>query len=408
MTKRSILIIIILQASISCFGQTISNRLIGYWPFNGNANDESSNSNNATVVNASVTADRFGKKNSAYYFDGNGDYIDCGNDTSLFTSTHSCVFWFKYTNTSDLQWIVNDANSINGEWGFAYVFHPTGKIQGALGGGSNDAWISARTNQTYADNEWHMFASTYNATDNSFYIYIDGCFVTAKTHQRDGFTNGKDSLQHDGTDHLIFGAHSQYFSSSLNAGPRYYQGYLDDVHLYNRALDPCEIIDIYASQTIRDTVFVTDTNYVQIYDTTYITINDTVEIQKIFYDTSYVQIYDTIFVQIPIYDSVTVYDTTSILVTDTLRIRLNNSSTMCEIKVYPNPTDAKIIINSSSCDWTGYFLSIYNDIGQLIYKATLNPFNEIDLDLLGTNGFYYLEIKSPSDKIVAKRVVVLY
>ncbi len=53
--------------------------LAGYWPFSGNANDESGNSHNGTVNGATLTADRFGNANSAYYFNGTSSYIYAGN-----------------------------------------------------------------------------------------------------------------------------------------------------------------------------------------------------------------------------------------------------------------------------------------------------------------------------------------
>ena len=56
-----------------------TNGLVGWWPFNGNANDESGNGNNGTVNGATLTADRFGNANSAYSFDGVDDYINCVN-----------------------------------------------------------------------------------------------------------------------------------------------------------------------------------------------------------------------------------------------------------------------------------------------------------------------------------------
>lgn len=50
---------------------TLNNGLVGYWPFNGNGNDESGNGNNAELLgNASYAADRYGKPNSAYIGDG--------------------------------------------------------------------------------------------------------------------------------------------------------------------------------------------------------------------------------------------------------------------------------------------------------------------------------------------------
>ena len=54
---------------------TLNNGLIGYWPFNGNANDESGNGHNGIVNGATLTSDRFGNSNSAYEFDGT-NYID--------------------------------------------------------------------------------------------------------------------------------------------------------------------------------------------------------------------------------------------------------------------------------------------------------------------------------------------
>ena len=54
-----------------------TNGLVGYWPFNGNANDESGNGNNGTVNGAVLTSDRFENANNAYFFDGQDDYISC-------------------------------------------------------------------------------------------------------------------------------------------------------------------------------------------------------------------------------------------------------------------------------------------------------------------------------------------
>ena len=51
-----------------------TNGLVGWWPFNGNANDESGNGNNGTVNGATLTTDRNGMAGQAYNFDGN-DYV---------------------------------------------------------------------------------------------------------------------------------------------------------------------------------------------------------------------------------------------------------------------------------------------------------------------------------------------
>ena len=44
--------------------------LVAYYPFYGNAKDESGNGNDGDVTGATLTGDRHGKPNSAYSFDG--------------------------------------------------------------------------------------------------------------------------------------------------------------------------------------------------------------------------------------------------------------------------------------------------------------------------------------------------
>ena len=72
--KTKSLIAALLLAASSAFAQVPSyvptNGLVGWWPFNGNANDESGNGNNGTVNGATLTSDRFGSINSAYSFNG--------------------------------------------------------------------------------------------------------------------------------------------------------------------------------------------------------------------------------------------------------------------------------------------------------------------------------------------------
>ena len=61
--------------------------LVGWWPFNGNANDESGNGNNGTVNGATLTSDRFGEVNKAYSFDGSNlvsNFITLSNFRPIF------------------------------------------------------------------------------------------------------------------------------------------------------------------------------------------------------------------------------------------------------------------------------------------------------------------------------------
>jgi len=73
-----------------------TNGLVGWWSFNGNANDESGNGNNGTVNGAISATDRFYKNNQAYQFNGSPQYIDLGNKI-LGSNPHSYSYsvWTK-------------------------------------------------------------------------------------------------------------------------------------------------------------------------------------------------------------------------------------------------------------------------------------------------------------------------
>jgi hypothetical protein len=76
-----------------------TNGLIGYWPFNGNANDESGNNNNGTVNGATLTNDRFGNANKAYAFDGVNDKIVSTINNPL-QANWSVSFWYSSFNST--------------------------------------------------------------------------------------------------------------------------------------------------------------------------------------------------------------------------------------------------------------------------------------------------------------------
>ena len=77
--KRRIILVFTLLAFLTTttnvFAAITTEGLVAYYPFNGNANDESTDGHDGTVYGATLTTDRFGNSNSAYSFDGINDYI---------------------------------------------------------------------------------------------------------------------------------------------------------------------------------------------------------------------------------------------------------------------------------------------------------------------------------------------
>ncbi|MEY4865827.1 MAG: hypothetical protein RLY64_81, partial [Bacteroidota bacterium] len=90
------------QAQIPSYVPT--NGLVGWWPFNGNANDESGNGNHGTVNGATLAADRFGNSGKAYLFDGVDDYIQSNNNLTG-QSSLSINVWVKLSNDHSGQFV---------------------------------------------------------------------------------------------------------------------------------------------------------------------------------------------------------------------------------------------------------------------------------------------------------------
>ena len=104
MRKNYYLLLFAIVFTMNAVAQNIPNYvpkdgLVGYWPFNGNANDESGNGNNGTVNGATLTTDRNGKANSAFFFN-QFDEITTDFSSIVGTQTRTFSFWMKNQNSS--------------------------------------------------------------------------------------------------------------------------------------------------------------------------------------------------------------------------------------------------------------------------------------------------------------------
>lgn len=73
---------------------SLTNGLVIYYPFTGNADDASGNGHNGTVYGATLAPDRFGQPNQAYHFDGNSR-IFVANSVLVSGSAITLAAWIK-------------------------------------------------------------------------------------------------------------------------------------------------------------------------------------------------------------------------------------------------------------------------------------------------------------------------
>ncbi len=218
-----------------------ANGLVGWWPFNGNANDESGNNNNGTVNGATLTADRFGNAGKAYGFDGDQDFIVVENSNSLNPSQISFSFWANFT--TDNSAVLGKVDPTTPE-NFAYTFihNYSGNSGGFLthwNTSGSCAYPVPSVGQTVGP-----AGIIQNSVWNHIVVVIDGNGLCRH------FING--TLAHTFSDLPLNGCNNSnsklYFGRHWGGGPIWMNGSLDDIAIYNRALSPTEITQLYTGQ----------------------------------------------------------------------------------------------------------------------------------------------------------------
>lgn len=216
--------------------------LIAYFPFDGDANDASGNGNGGTVYNAKLTADRFGNENSAYLFNGTNTFITAGSGGSLCfnpsTQSYSVCLWARVDSFSnsrgDLQ-IICDRDTDN-----THVSYSAG-VNKVTRRFSNSIWNGATGLSTIAPtplnaSQWYHLAVVVTANSNQI-VYVNGV-EAAKTS-----ITGLSYLINN-TNGIMIGRH--YYPD----GFQYFNGAMDGVRIYNRALSPSELLELYSQDQL--------------------------------------------------------------------------------------------------------------------------------------------------------------
>ena len=100
-TPLAALLIIGIFITVNSHAQSfLTNGLVAYYPFNGNANDASGHGNNATNITATITEDRFGNPNHAYLFSAGTDKIETPSPGIVGSNPRTITLWVKRSNST--------------------------------------------------------------------------------------------------------------------------------------------------------------------------------------------------------------------------------------------------------------------------------------------------------------------
>ncbi len=205
---------------------------VGLWHMNelsGAISDTSGQGNNGT--NNGATYSQPGKLKTSMSFDGTNDYVDLGNDTSLqLTNNFAISIWVKPTDlTGDSEYILGKLKSsgIGNDYSLIWEYAANQIEFYAVGyTGTNPRTGSGMT----LLNGWNHVVYSYDGT--KWEGYVNGVNVFSETRS---FTLDT------GTGNLLF--------STYNGSSNFFNGDLDEVAIFNRALSASEIENIYEKQS---------------------------------------------------------------------------------------------------------------------------------------------------------------
>jgi hypothetical protein len=214
----------------------LNDGLVAYYPFDGNAKDESGNGNDGTVNGATLTEDRFRNAHGAYSFNGN-EYIRFNNNFISFgeDKNFSVSIWVK---------IANRCSNSNYCGGILSKMGLSGVIEGYQIGYNNlgvlrfeyypsnppstGTHFHGTTN--IVDNSWHLLTITVDKVNDIIKIYTDSRLENTIA---ESWISGSTVT----TNPLYLGM--------LRGQNFYFTGSIDDVRIYNRALSESEIQQLY-------------------------------------------------------------------------------------------------------------------------------------------------------------------
>ncbi len=458
------------NSSTSCatLPANLQQGLAGYWPFCGNALDESGNGNNGTVNGATLTADRFGNAGKAMDFEQN-QFVLVQNLYQSNINGYSVSAWFKKN--------PQNANTDGAVVSGSYPGQAPGGLRLNMGTINRFQWqvedspgqngilqLAPGDESNYCDNSWHFVTATFSSNNglissSAFKIYVDGKHVKTISNITNWPSGDTTTLApvNNGNRSLVIGnCGGNYFNYS-NA----FLGSLDDIAIWNRALSSEEISQLYEIQSCASPLLVSlDTNQYSAAPATSIQMqaqsnSDSTQFQwesnaaglgwmPIRNNTRYsgadssrlqvsgiaignhlqqfrvigrnagcrdtsatavLQVSDTCI------NTITVNDTNLVTVTDTLVINVSSSVNILinKLKAYPNPTTGMLYINTGNYTaMPGYNIRISSATGQLVFEGPVNQaLMQIPLADFGSAGLYYLNLYNASGGLVTSRKIVL-
>ena len=215
---------------------TYVTNLIGWWRFNGNANDSSGNNVNGTLYgNPQGATSESGLSNGAYQLDGSGDYVFYGEQYNSVGLPVTFSGWVYHSSASGLSSLVMTDGSAVGYLGWRIQINTNNTVEASYGTGNATGTANRRsfiTTGTIPTNSWRNITAVISSF-NTIRVYFNGV-------QQAGAYSGSAASMATSTSSspMRFGRYS--VGGNIDSADRF-----DDFRVYDRVLTDTEITNLY-------------------------------------------------------------------------------------------------------------------------------------------------------------------
>ena len=243
--KKSLKLLVIgsFLFSVSCekdeidIQKKLKEGLLVHYSFDeGSVNDQTGTNPAGQVIGATLTDDRNGSGDSAYYFDDYRDQIILGNMLDDLREPFTISVWARPESQNETALFATQSN-LSGVYGGVYLFVGTNSF-GIMTGDGAGYTLANRRNKTKFNlpdmtGQWTHYCAVVKAVDK-IDLYINGEMLNAE------FDGGN----HAGIN-SNFPASPATIGSYLDMGYIFsYKGSVDELKVWNRALVDAEVLEL--------------------------------------------------------------------------------------------------------------------------------------------------------------------
>ena len=199
--------------------------LQAYYPFEKTPFDQSGYNNHGIANEVSITSDQLALENFAYYFNGDDSGIEVPNNPQLFLDDEFTISAWIYPEEKKSQTILRKGNAISGTGAWPYGL--SSSANELIFSTNSEGQLKQVKKNGYEINTWYLITGVVK--DQKMFLYVNNELIASEEIQGSILNNDQPLL----------------IGTRLNLPSSTFKGKIDEVRIYNVALNQSEITSLF-------------------------------------------------------------------------------------------------------------------------------------------------------------------